>query len=59
MLGSFLVTTEQFGEVDVQGIALPWMLQILAGSFFYLALLIGLAGYIVRAISYLPGDKRR
>jgi hypothetical protein len=59
LLCSLFVTTERYGEIDVEGIAFQWMLQVCAGSLFYLALLIGLAGYIVRALSYLPGHKGR
>ena len=53
--GAFLVETKGYSGVDVDGVILRWSLISLAGSAVGIAFILFITGWIIHAISFLPG----
>ncbi|MBY2957592.1 hypothetical protein FIV32_02360 [Sphingomonadales bacterium 58] len=53
---AFLVDTKSYSGVDFDGVILRWSLLSLAGSAIGIAFILFITGWIIHAISFLPGS---
>jgi choline-glycine betaine transporter len=55
LIGSFFIETSRYGEINYGAINWRWNLMLFGAGLAQLGTLVWLAGYIVRAIFFLPG----
>ena len=54
-LATFFIQVESFGGVDPEKVVLRWALLGCASALLYASFIIAVAGYIVRAMSFISG----